>query len=300
MERSVQNRAISRGNEPTYGESNALFPWWSITKTVLAAAVLRLADAGRLSLDNGYRDCAYTVRQLLQHTAGLNSYGGEPYCAAVAAGVPVWPVAEILARVKADRLICSPGEGWAYSNVGYLFVRQLIEDIVGMDIDDALRALVFAPMGIDRTRIAKTPDDMAKTHWGNPNRYDPKWVYHGLLIGPPSDAVNVLHRLFSGPFLSEDAKSTMKSMHALGGAITGRPWQKTGYGLGLMMGEMANVGSVYGHSGVGHDNVSALYCFSDLPGRPIVASFAQGSDAAVPEFEALRLALLTRPDGPRS
>ena len=29
--------------------------------------------------------------------------------------------------MKADRLIFDPGEGWAYSNVGYFFVRQLIE-----------------------------------------------------------------------------------------------------------------------------------------------------------------------------
>jgi CubicO group peptidase (beta-lactamase class C family) len=69
----------------------------------------------------------------------------------------------VLARVRADRLIFSPGEGWAYSNVGYLFVRQLIEETVDMEIDKALRVLVFEPMGIQRTRIAKTPDDMAQT-----------------------------------------------------------------------------------------------------------------------------------------
>ena len=197
MERTFPSYAIGRGNEPTCGESDALFPWWSITKTVFAAAVLKLADSGRLSLDNFYRDRPYTIRQLLQHTAGLNTYGGPPYRAAVAAGDPVWPVAELLARVKADRLVFSPGEGWAYSNVGYLFVRELIEETVDMEIDESLRALVFEPMGIQRTRIAKTPDDMAQTHWGNPNGYDPRWVYHGLLIGPPSDAVHFLRRLFS-------------------------------------------------------------------------------------------------------
>ena len=52
MEKTVPTHAIGRGNDPTYGESNELFPWWSITKTVLAAAVLRLADRGKLSLDN--------------------------------------------------------------------------------------------------------------------------------------------------------------------------------------------------------------------------------------------------------
>src|SRR5262249_4415371 len=259
MERGVPNHAIGSGSDPTCGESDALFPWWSITKTVLAAAVLRLADRGRLSLDNFYNDRPYTIRQLLQHTAGLNTYGGPHYRTAVAAGDPVWPVAELLTRVKADRLIFSPGAGCAYSHVGYLLVRQLIEEPIGMEIDESPRVLVFEPMGIQRTRIAKTPGDMAKTQWGNPNGYDPRWVYHGLLIGPPSDAVDFLRRLFSGPFLSDDAASAMKSMHALGGSIAGRPWKKTGYGLGLMIGEMEKAGLAYGHSGVGHASVSSLF-----------------------------------------
>jgi CubicO group peptidase (beta-lactamase class C family) len=73
MERSIPNHAVGRGNDPTCGESDAVFPWWSITKTVLAAAVLRLVDSGRLSLGNLYMDRPYTIRQLLQHTAGLNT-----------------------------------------------------------------------------------------------------------------------------------------------------------------------------------------------------------------------------------
>jgi D-alanyl-D-alanine carboxypeptidase len=283
--------AISRGSDAAEGESDALFPWWSITKSVLAAAVLRLADQGRLSLDDFYKRRRYTIRQLLQHTAGLPNYGGPPYEAAVAAGDPVWTVAELLARVNADRLIFNPGEGWAYSNVGYLFVRQLIEQHTGLEIDDALRVLVLGPMGIERTRIASTPDDMKQTFWGNPHGYDPRWVYHGLLIGPPSDAADFLRRLFSETFLSESARSAMKTMHPLGGSIDGRPWTKIGYGLGLMMGDMADAGAVFGHSGAGHDNVSSLYCFSELPGSPVVAVFGQGTDEGITETEAVRLAV---------
>jgi D-alanyl-D-alanine carboxypeptidase len=283
--------AINRGSGPTEGESVALFPWWSITKSVLAAAALRLADQGRLSLDDFYNGRPYTIRQLLQHTAGLNTYGGQPYREAVAAGDPVWPVAELLARVNAERLIFTPGRDWAYSNVGYIFVRQLIEETAGLGIDEALRMLVFAPLGIQRTRIAATPDDMKATFWGNPDGYDPRWVYHGLLIGPPSDAADFLRRLFSGTFLSEGARSAMKTMHALGGSISGRPWTRIGYGLGLMMGEMGDAGAAFGHSGVGHDSVSSLYCFSELPGSPVVAVFGQGTDEGITEAEAVRLAL---------
>jgi len=291
MAQNNLTHAILRGGSPAEGQSDALFPWWSITKSVLAAATLRLADQGRLSLDDFYRQRPYTIRQLLQHTAGLTNYGGPPYQAAVAAGDPVWPVAELLARVNADRLIFNPGEGWAYSNIGYLFVRQLIEENTGLEIDAALRGLVLEPMGITRTRIAKTPGDIEQTLWGNPHGYDPRWVYHGLLIGPPSDAAGFLRGLFSGTFLSEGARSAMKTVHALGGSIAGRPWTRTGYGLGLMMGEMGEARAVFGHSGAGHDSVSSLYCFSGLPGRPVVAVFGQGTDEGITESEAVRLAV---------
>src|SRR3954453_22274379 len=50
-------------------------PWWSFTKTVLAAAALVLVDAGRLTLDTPLAGRRYTLRQLLQHRAGVPDYG---------------------------------------------------------------------------------------------------------------------------------------------------------------------------------------------------------------------------------
>ena len=53
-------------------------PWWSVTKTVTAAAVLALVGEGRLDLDAPLAGRAYTLRQLLQHRAGLRDYGPLP------------------------------------------------------------------------------------------------------------------------------------------------------------------------------------------------------------------------------
>ena len=283
--------ALAREGSPVTGESRALFPWWSITKTVLAAAALRLVDEGRLSLDSPFKDRRYTLRHLLQHTAGVNTYGGPSYHGAVAAGDPVWPVEDLLARLDADTLLFEPGNGWSYSNVGYLFVRQLIEETTGTHIDASLRKLVFEPMDLQHTRIATTLDDLGLTKWGNAKGYDPGWVYHSLLIGPPSDAVSFLRRLFARGFLSAKSARAMRQVYALGDEVPGRPWRKTGYGLGLMIGTMVSGGQVYGHSGGGPGSTSALYCFADLPDRPIVAVFAQGNDEGIAEYEAERLAL---------
>jgi len=284
--------AIIRNSGEVQGEHRVLVPWWSITKTVLAACVLKLTDLGALRLDDYFENWPFTLRQLLQHTSGLTNYGGPAYQQAVATGDAVWSVDALLVRRNARRLLFPAGEGWAYSNIGYLFVRQLIERTTGMDLDTAVQQLIFVPLRITSTRIAMTACDMEKTHWGNPTSYDPRWVFHGLLIGPPTDAAVFLEGLVAGKVVSAASLAAMQDERILGGPLPGRPWTQTSYGLGLMIGNMNRAGRVIGHSGVGHDTVSALYAFLDLPGRPVVAAFAHGTDEGVTEHEAVRLALV--------
>ncbi len=52
-------------------------PWWSLTKTALAAAALALVAGGALALDRPLPGKPFTLRQLLQHTAGVPDYGGS-------------------------------------------------------------------------------------------------------------------------------------------------------------------------------------------------------------------------------
>ncbi|MEE1886735.1 serine hydrolase [Pseudomonas sp. 137P] len=53
-------------------------PWWSFTKTVLAATALTLVRDRRLALDASLPETTYTLRQLLRHEAGLAEYGELP------------------------------------------------------------------------------------------------------------------------------------------------------------------------------------------------------------------------------
>ncbi|WP_197521036.1 serine hydrolase domain-containing protein [Bradyrhizobium icense] len=267
-------------------------PWWSFTKTVLAAAALRLVAQGRLALDEPFDCRPFTLRQLLQHRAGVPDYGALPaYRAAVQNGEKPWNAMQLLDYAGADRLEFEPGHDWGYSNIGYYLVRRKIEDITGRNIGSALQHLVFDALGLASVHIAATAGDLAKTLWGNPGGYDPGWVYHGLLVGTASDAARFLHGLILGEVLPSHLLTEMKTFVAIGGPIQRRPWQIAGYGLGLMAGRMTAAGSALGHSGAGPGSVSAVYHFNDLRTPRTVAAFAQAEDESITEYEVERLAL---------
>jgi CubicO group peptidase (beta-lactamase class C family) len=269
-------------------------PWWSFTKTALAVAALKLVANGLLRLDDPVDGRPFTLRQLLQHRAGVPNYGGlAAYHDAVRSGDEPWPVAELLDRVGADDLDFMPDTGWRYSNVGYLHVRQLIEQATGNDLDTALRRLVFDELGLASVKLARRRHELAGSAWGNAANYDPGWVYHGLLVGTPGDAARFLHRLMSGDVLPREILSEMTTPHLLGDEpLPDRPWRTTGYGLGLMIGSMEHVGLAIGHSGGGPGSVCAVYHFPERPTPCTVATFAVGEDQGGTEYEAVRLAQL--------
>jgi CubicO group peptidase (beta-lactamase class C family) len=258
----------------------ALVPWWSIGKTALAAAALALVRDGRLGLAAPFRGRPYTLRQLLNHTAGVPCYGPLPdYKAAVAGGDAPWPLGELLDRVQPDNLRSAPGAQFRYSNVGYLFVRQAIEEATGLPLNDALARLVFAPLYITDVRSAETPDDLAACAWGNAARYDPRWVYHGLLIGPPASAVLFLDRLLGGDLLPSFLMADMLTPFRVHEDLPGRPFVAPGYGLGLMIDSNGRHGRMIGHTGGGPGSTCAAYHFPDLAPARTAAAFAPG-DAA--------------------
>jgi D-alanyl-D-alanine carboxypeptidase len=270
-------------------------PWWSVTKTALAACALVLVARGRLSLDSRVPDRIYTLRQLLQHTSGLGNYTARPeYNAAIERHEAPWTDADLLGRLRLNPFLFAPGQGWSYSNTGYFLVRRLIERAAKADIDTALQTLVLSRLGIERTRIARSIGDMDACAWGNPQGYHPGWVFHGLLIGPPAEAALFMHRLLRGDLLPPELRAAMLEPRKLDVPLEGRPWSAAGYGLGLMMATAAGVGAALGHSGQGPGSVAAVWLFPELDPPRTVASFAPTEDQAMVERAALQAADVTR------
>lgn len=256
--------------------SGGVVPWWSFGKTLIAAAALALVRDGKLELDRLLAGRPFSMRQLLQHRAGVTNYGGlADYHHAVDNDEEPWSPEHLLRRLDADQLIFPPGEGWAYSNVGYLFVRQAIEACCQADLDVALRRLVFEPLGVE-ARVALTRHDLAGVSMGEVAAYHPGWVYHGLVVGRISDAARALDRLMCGDLLPPHLMAAMREVFAFGGPLADRPWQTTGYGLGLMMGTSRNGRRFEGHTGGGPGSVIAVYHHVDSRPHRTIAAFAIG------------------------
>jgi len=270
--------------------ADALVPWWSFTKTVIAAAALVLVQQKRLDLDQPLADRPYNLRQLLQHRAGVADYGPlKAYHEAVGRGDEPWPVSVILERTQADRLRFRPGEGWGYSNIGYFFVRELIERVCGCDLAAALSALVLNPLGAEMTRLAGTPADLAGVIMGV-DHYHPGWAYHGLLVGPLREAVVLLDRLMTGGLLSQDLIDQMRNPWPLSDVpiSEGRPWTEAGYGLGLMCPVASNGLRVSGHTGGGPGSVVAVYRLQRAEAPYTAAAFDLGGDPASVENKTMK------------
>ncbi|MCB8820810.1 serine hydrolase domain-containing protein [Microvirga rosea] len=285
---SIAWAVVKAGRLEAGSDADLIVPWWSFTKTVLAAAALRLVQDGRLSLDQPLRGRAYSLRQLLQHRAGLPDYGGlQAYADAVARGDRSWPFEEVWDRCEADRLRYEPGEGWGYSNLGYGLVARLIEETTETNLVIALRELVFEPLRLDTPRLAVTRGDLREVQLGSATAYDPGWVYHGLVIGTVCDAALLLNRLRSGELLAPPFMAEMATAYELPGPIPDRPWLDPGYGLGVMIGSATSGLAVIGHTGGGPGSTVAV--FQPTVGGPAASVFMACEDAGPTERKAFEL-----------
>jgi D-alanyl-D-alanine carboxypeptidase len=287
--------------------ADARFPFYSITKLILAAAALQLVGQGRLALDGPIGPqlpevalpAPITLRQLLGHTAGLPDYGALPAYGAALRTHPerAWTDAEFLAHTLPQGLRFPPGTSWAYSNIGYMLVRLLIERAAEQPLVVALRRLVFAPLGLRRTRVAtdlaagatltqgwSSALDPAAGLQDIAPRYDPGWVAHGLVAGTAHELARLTEAIIAGNLLTSASRAALLAPTLL--PFTHPHFRQVAYGLGTMLDPASPHGRVAGHAGGGPGYSVAAFHFPHLAGRPVTIAALLNRDR---DDAALRL-----------
>jgi CubicO group peptidase (beta-lactamase class C family) len=134
----------------------------SVGKQFTAAAVVMLAEEGRLGLDdpitkylpeggNAWR--RLTVRHLLTHTSGIPDYADSTLDYRRAYSEP-----DLVRLATSLPLQFPPGERWSYSNTGYLLLGAVIRKVTGRFYGDFLRDRIFVPTGMPTARVISESD----------------------------------------------------------------------------------------------------------------------------------------------
>ncbi len=153
-------------------DSQTIFHWGSITKSLTAISIMQLRDRGKLSLDDkivrwvpelrtihdpfGMID-SITIRMLLSHTAGFqagtwpwgNNKPWEPF------EPTTWN--QLVAMMPYSELLFRPGARYSYSNPGFVYLARVIEAITGDPWDAYVQKNIFAPLELSRSYFRGTP-----------------------------------------------------------------------------------------------------------------------------------------------
>jgi D-alanyl-D-alanine carboxypeptidase len=175
----------------------------SISKQFTAAAVLLLAEQGKLSLDdpvsrfvpNLTRGNEVTIRELLSHTSGYQDYWPQDY-------VPPF----MLQPITADKILeqwahkpldFDPATEWQYSNTNFVIAGLIVEKASGEPLLQFLSEHIFVPLGmksvmnIDQNRLNDTDATGYLRYAIGPLRVAPKegkgWLFAAGELAMPAE-----------------------------------------------------------------------------------------------------------------
>ena len=183
----------------------------STSKLVTAAIVLHLADTGILDLDedvNNYLKSwripendftprqKVTLRLLLTHQAGLPATdfpqqedAGDPTLVQILKG-------ELPAMNKPAVVEYTPGTKWQYSNIGYVVIQQILQDMLGKPFHLIAQETLFEQLGMEHSTFAYPLEPRLQAAEAMPHDTEgiacepgmiPAASAHGGLMTTPSD-----------------------------------------------------------------------------------------------------------------
>jgi D-alanyl-D-alanine carboxypeptidase len=265
----------------------------SLTKQFTAAAVLRLAERGALTLDDRIekfvpefdpRGATITLRHLLTHTAGVGAPPPYPYSP--------YSREQFIAGVNAQPLAFTPGTQWSYNNANYKLVGHAIESITGMPFADFIHQEFALPLGLIDTGVCGTSNlprpDGYGVMLGKMTRIPAIEMSvpfaAGALCSTASDLVRWSHLLATGRVILPASYATMTTgIKPPGNTIAP-------YGLGVYVANQLGHPTVF-HTGGIAGFLSALVYFSDQDMAVAVIANSNIPPAGVdPNFMAMTIA----------
>ncbi len=244
----------------------------SISKTITAMAILKLAEDGKLNIEDsvskyltGFPCHGVTIKTLLNHRSGLPNY--VHYMEKLGWDkkrlISNQDVLDFIIARHEDIDIGAPDRRFSYSNTNYALLALVIEKASGQFYGDYLRQTFFEPLGMKNTYVF-TPADSAISlpsffYSGRPYPFDFLDLVYGdkNIYSTVRDLLKWDQALHSGLLFRKET---------LDAAYSGYSFERPGvnnYGLGWRMFLLRNGKKFIYHNGWWHGNRTAFYRLLD-------------------------------------
>jgi CubicO group peptidase (beta-lactamase class C family) len=240
-------------------DTETIFDAGSVTKQFTAAAILLLAEDGKLSatdkVSKYYPELtgagAITLLDLMNHTAGYQDYAALDYPDRKSLSAAVTPE-KIIHAYAMRPLDFAPSTNWSYSNTNYMILGRVVERVSGESLRDFFARRIFKPLAMRNTFYPPyTNDNRLATGYtsfalSEPQAIaaDARWAFAaGGLLSTATDLLKWNLALMDGKILKPESLKLMTEARKLADG------SDSGYGCGLFVSVDENGVESWEHGG---------------------------------------------------
>ena len=239
----------------------------SVSKVLTATAILKLVNAGKLGLNQkvntilkGFPYPLITVKNLFNHRSGMRNY------AYFTNEKGIWDRHKIMSNqdvldvmiYKKITLEYKTDSRFGYCNTNYAILALLIEKITGKKFSDAMKSMIFDPLGMANTFVydyAKDKNVVTPSYRGNGQKiaFDYLDAVYGdkNIFSTPQDLLKFDMARNTEYFLSPELR------HQIYQGFSNEHKGQKNYGLGIRMINWETGQNFYFHNGWWHGNMSS-------------------------------------------
>ncbi|WP_286267126.1 serine hydrolase domain-containing protein [Thalassotalea atypica] len=277
--------------------TDSIFRLGSITKQFTGAAIMMLAEQGKLSLDDNIHKYVpdfptegneVTIKHLLTHTSGIANYTEDENIWKNELQTPT-TIDKMLERFAKHPMALKTGEANRYSNTGYVLLGKIIEVASKKSYPEFIEQDIFAKLGMTNSHYGghkiipnrASGYSASKNGYVNANYVDMMWPHAaGSLLSTVDDMDTWYSALRNGKLISKDSYQQMISPTPLNDGS----FAQYGFGLGLFK---LNKYDAIGHGGGIHGFVTNAFY---LPEKDLYVAVLNNFDSGNPGDIARMLA----------
>lgn len=242
-------------------KTNTLYRIASISKSITAVAIMQLVEQNKIQLDEDARKYLpyfpakkwkFTVRQLLNHTAGIRNYRyGEFHSTQSFSSIR-----DAIRVVMDDSLQYEPSTRYLYTTLGYNLLAGIIESVSALSFEEYLTRNIFQPAEMSNTYLEYQPKIISNKARGyiknNFRKFENAQLADlsikfpgGGMISTAEDLLKFAQNLLNAKLIKPSTLDSMLVPTIL------RNKDTINYGLGFSFGIDQKGRKYFGHAGAG-------------------------------------------------